>query len=481
LIIDFKNPPIIINSKKNCIFVANPFDKNYNLIIFRMSFFKRVIPFLFILSLFLSSCNQKKIAGIAKDENVAFLLHEWNQTITDIMVGDGFSPLLASRTYAYPNIAAYEMLIQKFKDKQDMKNRLNGLHELPPVEIGKIYCFELAAIQTFATVAKKLVYREEPCDVLLKKHIAFFRDSMNLHEDVINNSLEYGKLSGEQIIAWAKEDKYAETKGKPKYLFSTEPGKWSPTPSEFRSALEPFWGTVRTFSGINPSENAVPFSIPFSTEKGSRFYNLAKEVYDSSKTLTDYQKTIALYWDDNPDQMTFQGHIPNPRRRISPVAHWLGITQQACKSKGLDMMESSKCYTMVSIAIADAIICCWKQKYETNLIRPVTYIHDHIDPEWSPMIETPPFPEHTSGHASVSFSSATVLTHIIGNSEHFTDIALKDYGLNERSFNNFYEAANEAAISRFYGGIHYKTGVDGGIEQGKKTGQFVIRLFENKN
>ncbi len=438
----------------------------------------KILCFACLALFFFASCGrQKKISG---NVDYSFLIQEWNSTITDVMVGDGFSPLLASRAYAYPNIAAYEVLSKGDENSPSLVNRLNGLNQLPQPDNAKKYCYELAAVQAFAAVSKKLVYRENECDELLKKHVAFFRDSLGVDEDVLNRSIEYGNAVGGKIIEWLKADHYAQTKAKPKYLFSEVPGEWIPTPPEFRSALEPYWGTLRTFSGIKPEENSVPFEIPFSKEKGSGFYQLVMEVYDKSKTLTEEEKAIALYWDDNPDQMTFRGHVPTTRRRISPTAHWMGIAGLACKSKKLSLTETSRCYTMVSIAIADALICCWKEKYSTNLVRPVTCIREGIDQEWMPMIATPPFPEHTSGHASVSFSSATVLTEFFGSDFHFTDNSLVQYGEGERSFNSFLEAAEQAGMSRFYAGIHYLTGIRGGQQQGVKAGNRVIDLFNKK-
>jgi len=431
----------------------------------------------FFLFFAFASCQPAKDR---KEINYSFLLHEWNATITDAMVGDGFSPLLASRTYVYPHIAAYEVLSKGDSNYPSMVNRLNGLSDIPQPDYTKQYSFELAAVQAFADVAKKLVYREKACDDLLQKHIMFFRDSLRLDEAVLQRSIEYGKAVAEKINEWSQADNYAQTKAQPKYLFSLEPGKWLPTPPEFRSPLEPYWGTLRTFTGIEPEENAFPFDIPFSKEKGSEFYQLVMEVYNKSKVLTEEEKDIAYYWDDNPDQMTFRGHMPIPRRRISPTGHWMQITADACKNKGLSIMDASKCYAMVSIAIADAVICCWRQKYETNLIRPVTYIREYIDPDWMPLIITPNHPEHTSGHAAISFSSATVLTEIFGNEYSFTDTCLAIYGEGIRSFSgsSFLKAAEEAGMSRFYGGIHYLTAIEAGKQQGIKAGAYVVDLFK---
>ncbi|MDB5283374.1 MAG: phosphatase family protein [Bacteroidota bacterium] len=426
----------------------------------------------------LSACGHKhlKYSG-----NYAFLLHQWNQIITDIMVGDGFSPLLASRTYAYPNIAAYEILTHQYKGHPSLAGRANQLQVLPAPLQGKEYCFELSAVEAFARVSKKLVYREQGCDELLKKHLAFFKDSVALDDEVFARSVDYGDSVASAIIQWAANDGYAQTKASPKYLFSTEADKWQPTPPEYRSALEPYWFNLRTFTGQKTEDCLVPVTIPFSADKASDFYKLVKEVYDTSFKLSAGEKEITQYWDCNPDQEVFQGHVPVPRRQMSPTSHWMGIVTNACVQSNTGIMETAKCYAMVSIGIADAYICCWKQKYSTNLIRPVTYIKKYIDPDWMPLLVTPPFPEHSSGHSCISMAAAIVLTDQLGNHP-FVDSSVVPYGLKAKKFNSFIDAAREAGISRFYGGIHYKTGIQAGTRQGEMIGNKVVQLFkENGN
>jgi hypothetical protein len=426
---------------------------------------------------FMTSCKHKaqQVQRISPDIDLSSLIHECNSTITDVIVGDGFSPLLASRAYVYPNLAAYEILQEA---KKGARKRVSGFPDLSPVDT-LIYCYELAAVQAFATVSKAMVYREVKCNELLTKQITFFRDSLYLDKEVLERSLAYGAMAGNKVISWSKMDNYSSTKGQPKYLFNMEDGgKWLPTPPEFRGALEPWWGTLRTVSGIKPNDVHLQFTIPFSAAKTSSFYNLVNEVYQKSKDISEEEKAIALYWDDNPDQITFHGHIPTTRRRISPASHWIEIAKETCKKHKLNIAEVARCYAMISVANADALICCWNQKYATNLIRPVTYIRKNIDPDWMPMIVTPPFPEFTSGHACISFASATVLSELFGDNCFFIDRSLLGYGLHERKFNSFYQAAEEASISRFYAGIHYKTSLEGGKASGKKIGQHVIKVFK---
>jgi hypothetical protein len=134
-------------------------------------------------------------------------------------------------------------------------------------------------------------------------------------------------------------------------------------------------------------------------------------------------------------------------------------------------------YTMVSIGLMDAFICCWDEKYRSNRIRPETAIRKYIDPSWTPLLQTPPFPEYLSGHSCISSSSATILTHYFGDNFHYADNVEVNYGLAPRNFSSFNEAAKEAAISRFYGGIHFMDAIDNGLIQGRKVGQTVLSKF----
>ena len=131
-------------------------------------------------------------------------------------------------------------------------------------------------------------------------------------------------------------------------------------------------------------------------------------------------------------------------------------------------------HTLVSIGLMDAFICCWDEKYRSNRIRPETAIRNIIDQSWQPFLQTPPFPEYLSGHSTISASSSTILTHFFGDNFSYTDTIEVSFGLPARRFSSFKHAANEAAISRFYGGIHFMDAVDNGLEVGEKVGRRVI-------
>jgi hypothetical protein len=213
-------------------------------------------------------------------------------------------------------------------------------------------------------------------------------------------------------------------------------------------------------------------------EEGSAFYREVKEVYDVSREITakgdsSEEVAIAQFWDCNPYVSVNRGHLMFATKKISPGAHWIGITKIACRKADYGFDDSVFAYAKTSIAIADGFISCWDEKYRSNLIRPETLINEYMDDSWKPVLQTPPFPEYTSGHSVVSGAAAIALTSIFGDNFSFDDDTELQYGLPVRSFNSFIEASEEAAISRMYGGIHYRTAVEIGIDQGQSLGRFI--------
>jgi hypothetical protein len=192
-------------------------------------------------------------------------------------------------------------------------------------------------------------------------------------------------------------------------------------------------------------------------------------------TLNEEHRLMAAFWDCNPFAVQDNGHLLVGLKKISPGAHWLDITGAACRKAGKSFDETMQIYTTVSIGLTDGFICCWDEKYRSNRIRPETAIRQFIDPNWAPLLQTPPFPEYLSGHSTVSAASATILTHYFGDNFSFIDSAEINYGLAPRAFTSFHAAAKEAAISRFYGGIHFMDAIDNGFIQGERVGAWVLQ------
>jgi hypothetical protein len=212
----------------------------------------------------------------------------------------------------------------------------------------------------------------------------------------------------------------------------------------------------------------------FSKDTGSAFYALAKEVYTSSKNPAREQVMIASFWDCNPFAVVTSGHMEIGFKKISPGGHWMNIAGIAAKKAGLDFNHCVMLHTIEAFTLMDAFISCWDEKYRSNRIRPETYINRYIDIKWQPLLQTPPFPEYTSGHSVVSAASATVLTYLLGEKFSFTDNTEEMFGIPQRKFTYFIQAANEAAISRLYGGIHFRDAIENGLEEGADVGRKII-------
>ncbi|HEX4932458.1 MAG TPA: vanadium-dependent haloperoxidase, partial [Gemmatimonadaceae bacterium] len=220
--------------------------------------------------------------------------------------------------------------------------------------------------------------------------------------------------------------------------------------------------------------------LPFDSAKGSPFMKEALEVYETKAKLTDEQREILAFWDCNPYVMNVQGHTMFATKKITPGGHWMGIVGIAARKAGADPLRTADAYARTAIALADGFISSWDEKYRSNLIRPETYINRYVDEKWTPMLQTPPFPEYTSGHSVISNAAAEVLTDVFGDDFAFADSTELEYGLPVRSFPSFRTAASEAAISRLYGGIHYRRAIEQGSQQGKKVGQLVVERVRTR-
>lgn len=191
-------------------------------------------------------------------------------------------------------------------------------------------------------------------------------------------------------------------------------------------------------------------------------------VYDSTRDLSEEKKQIALFWDDSPGKTG------------TPAGHWVGIMSNVAEQLRPDIYQAAEAYVLLSIAVADAFISCWEEKYRSNVVRPVTYIHRVIDPNWDAFLVTPPFPEYPSGHSVQSAAAATVLTSVFGDGVGFVDDVHLNIGQPARRFASFRAAANEAAISRLYGGIHYPMAIEHGITQGNCVGRKVLEQVQTR-
>ena len=398
-------------------------------------------------------------------------LHRAQKALTDVMVHDVFSPNVASRIYAYANMAAYEVAIKGQTGYRSLHGQLKSfpLIPAPPAKIAG----SLSAAYAFLQVGKKLVFSEPMLEDSINHLLRWYRQK-KISAASFQASLDYGRLVADSIIKWLNGDQYRETRRMRRYNFSKQEGKWIPTPPGYMAAVEPYWNKIRTLTLDSASQFQPALPTVFSTDKNSLFYQQAYEVYQAGKQMTPGERDIANFWDCNPFALNTNGHLNFAGKKISPAGHWMSITGIVCRQKGKNLQESAAAYTLTAIALFDGFISCWDEKYRSNLVRPETYINAQIDEGWRPLLQTPPFPEYTSGHSVISTAAAEVLTAIFGQGFSFSDSSEMEFGLPVRQFSSFEAAAAEAAISRLYGGIHYRPAIENGQLQGKKLGKWVL-------
>ena len=284
----------------------------------------------------------------------------------------------------------------------------------------------------------------------------------------------------DHIVTWANADNYKKIQSMPDYRVKADAGSWKPTPPAYIKAIEPNWNKLRTFM-IDSADQYKPIAPPpFSIDTTSRFYNDVIAVYKKVKDNNAEENEIANFWDCNPFKMNLRGHVMFATKKISPNGHWMNITALACKKTDASPVQSIEAYARLAVTLADAYISCWDEKYRSVVIRPETYINQYIDPDWLPVLQTPPFPEYTSGHSVISSAASMLLTELFGKNFSFDDSTETEFGLPVRHFDSFREAAEEAAISRFYGGIHYMPAIVNGQDEGFAIGGFFATQLKTR-
>ncbi len=406
-------------------------------------------------------------------------LDEALSKLTDVIVYDIFSPPVASRIYAYPSIAAYETLVQVDSTYRSMAGQLTDLEAPPTPEYPERIDFSIASFQAFVYVGRALIFSEDKMNEFINEKHEEYRE-LGVPNRVLAASIEHGEQIAKHILSWADQDNYKQTRTFPKFEIRDEPGRWQPTPPDYMEGIEPSWNQIRPFVIDSADQFTPPVPTDYDMSENSPFYQEVVEVYEAVNNLDDEQLEIAQFWDCNPYVSHHKGHVMFATKKITPGGHWMGIAQLAARKDSADLIKTAATYALTSIALVDAFISCWDEKYRSNLIRPETVINKHIDEDWVPILQTPPFPEYTSGHSVISSAAAVMLTHIYGDNFAFEDTVEIPYGLPMRKFSSFLDASSEAAISRLYGGIHYMPAISNGVKQGRALGHYITEQLEYK-
>jgi hypothetical protein len=273
----------------------------------------------------------------------------------------------------------------------------------------------------------------------------------------------WGEFVANQILAARANDGWNATVLPPG---GSGPGVWIPTPPAFLPYALPQWGFVRPFAMTSSSQFRPPGPPPLDSQQYADDYEEVKELGAAIGSMrTEEQSEIALFWADGAGTET-------------PPGHWNSIVQIIADAEGNTLEENARLFALLNIAMADAAICAWDAKYTFDFWRPVTAIaFAEPDLSWMSFIVTPPFPDYISGHSTFSAAAATVLPLFYGTEDlPFTTGSDFLHGV-YRSFPTPIAAANEAGDSRVYGGIHFRTASEDGLQAGSSIGEWTYAHY----
>lgn len=391
--------------------------------------------------------------------------------LSNVMMHDVVSPVIASRYYMYCTIGANAIIASADQRVLHPSTYIThfpqyiGSHTLKDPSLAALFCI----FETGMAILPSGMEMSNEYETIKKKVLSFGYNEIEVREaSLVAHSVSV------LILKYASQDGYGKLSAFQKYRPKRKEGYWFPTPPAYMDAVDPYWHTMRTMVIDSSKQFPCDPPIPFDTSNGSKFNMLVKEVYGIGLSPTESQKEIAAFWDCNPFVVATSGHMSLGFKKISPGGHWMNITSIAALGSGLPFRKMIQALSIEAIGLYDAFIVCWNEKYKTDRARPETIINKYIDIKWQPLLQTPPFPEYTSGHSVVSSASAELLSFLIGENISYVDDSEVMFELPPRSYRSFREAANEASISRLYGGIHFRDAIENGQLQGQKVGKYFI-------
>jgi hypothetical protein len=392
--------------------------------------------------------------------------------VTMVMIHDVVNPPAASRFYTYCLLGAHEIIARQ---QTDIVSPSSFVRDFKPLELTQKepYDYQVAALYCILETGRLILPSGHMLEEEQKKLLGQLKQE-GFSEPLLQQSIQVAQGIAKQIVSYAANDNYRKLSARLRYRPTKGDGFWYPTPPAYIEAIEPHWRTIRPM--VIDSSNQFKPKPPtaFNKDTTSAFYKQVYEVYHVGNTLTDQQRFIASYWDCNPFAVNTSGHMAIGFKKISPGGHWMNITSIVTAKAKLSFDKAVLVHSLVAMTLMDAFISCWDEKYRSNRIRPETVINRYINIRWQPLLQTPPFPEYTSGHSVISTAVAELLTYLLGDNFAFTDNTEILFELPERQFKSFRQAAAEAAISRLYGGIHYRDAIENGQAQGKAIGEFIV-------
>lgn len=429
------------------------------------------------LLLCISACKNEPVKKTYFED--AFSYSKTVKELNEVVKHVGFAPIVASRNYTYANIAAYECIVAGYpKEYSSLAGQINGLTTMPKADTSAAIDYEFSALLAFCKVGEAVTFPEGSMQDYVDGLKQEAKDK-GMPADMLKSSIAFADTMSKAIMAWSKKDNYAQTRSASRYTVIDSPGRWIPTPPAYASAVEPHWQEIRTIAIDSADQFVPPPPIPFNmSDTNSAYYKQVMDVKNTIDSLTPEQKHIAEFWDDLGGKLNVSGHVSFVTKKFSPPGHWMNIVGIASQKSKASFRKTVAAYTLTSICMFDAFIQCWDEKFRSNMIRPETAINKYIDPDWQPYLQTPPFPEYTCGHSTVSTAAAEALTAVYGDNFAYTDTSELEFGIANRSFTSFRQAAEENNWARFYGGIHFHPTCVVSKEYGNKVGSYIINKLK---
>jgi hypothetical protein len=425
-----------------------------------------------VIALLFSSCKKPDYKNMLHDPALySRTVHELNS----VVMGNNFTPVVASRNYAYATIAGYEVIAAGYPNQyRSLAGQLNGLKKVAKPAPNEKIDYEYAALLAFCRVGEAVTFPEGS----LKYYVDSLHQMAVTHgmpDEMITNSENYAKTVAGSIIAWSKKDNYLKTRSAPKFAINDSAWRWVPTPPMYGEAVEPHWSEIRTMVMQNAKEYSVQPPPKFDVkDKNSKYYQEVIYIKNAVDSLTPDQAHMADFWDDNPGKLNVSGHVMFITKKFSPPGHWMSIVGIGAEKTKADFNTTVSAYAKTAIALYDAFIQCWTAKYVYKTARPETIINKYFDPDWRPHLQTPPFPEYTCGHCTISAAAAEALTSVLGDNVAYKDTSELEFGIKSRSFKSFRAAASENVWARFYGGIHFHNSCVVSNHFGQQVGDSVV-------
>lgn len=409
---------------------------------------------------------------MSNPDTYAKTVHELNT----VVMGNNFSPVVASRNYLYANVAAYEVIAAGYPDRfNSLAGQLNGLTTLPKPDKSKKIDYEFASLVAFWKIGRTVTFSTNKTTNYVDSLLNLATEH-GMPKEVYDNSIMFANSIADSVMSWSKRDNYLQTRGMAEYaVMMDSPYRWIPTPPAYTPAMEPNWNRIRPVVMERCDEFTPPPPFAFDMQnQQSDYYKQVIQIKNAVDNLTPEQKHIADFWDDNPFKLNVAGHVMFGTKKFSPPAHWMSIVGIASQKAKADYPTTVYAYTITSIALFDAFIQCWDEKFRHNTARPETVINRYLDKKWRPYLQTPPFPEYTCGHSTCSSAAAEALTSVFGDNFAYTDTTELEFGIKSRSYHSFRDAAMENNSARFFGGIHFHPSCIVSTEYGRKVGQLVV-------